>query len=103
MIESSALSIESDDEEIRMPVIQKAKSEGFRTPHKIKKEKSRQIKKIKPTSVKASPRVEKVEDPSPSCSAYSDANTSADTLIFVCDHCDARYSSPRALGGHVSK
>ena len=103
MIESSALSVESDDEEIRMPVIQKAKSEGFRTPHKIKKEKGRQINKIQPTSVKARTRVEKVEDPSPTCSATSDAVTSADSLVFVCDHCDARYSSPRALGGHVSK
>ena len=103
MTELSALCVESDDEEIRMPAIKKAKSEGFRTQHKIRKERGRQAKKIESIAVKFSPKVERVEDLSQGSSPQNDASTSADSQQFVCAFCPARYSSSRALGGHVSK
>ena len=39
--EQSALSVENEEAVIKMSKIKKAKSEGFRTPHKIKKDRKR--------------------------------------------------------------
>ena len=39
--EQSALSVEDEEAVVQMPKIKKAKSEGFRTPHKIKKDRKR--------------------------------------------------------------